>query len=604
MSRYKNTKDNRRKVPERWIATPKIGDRIPGTPFVPMKCLLADEFYQNYLCDFHQWSFDKLREVIDDGHVMGLNSFDDIMAIIDLSNTDRYKGYQGEVNVKELVKKVRCDGVDAPTDDNFISFSAEVERIMNRKEFDPENSVILVHCTHGYNRTGFMIVRWLVDRCNEDNLPEDEALERALDTFKQHRPPGILKNSYISALYKLYNVGNKDDLADIAENNMWWMKVPTSCWKYMLPTVQFGMKDIHNTENTFLENFNMDLVPPLRIVNEIRRRIMDICDPSNAANNLRDVELPGSNPVSLDMGNISTLSQYTYKATYKSDGVRYFLVAYDGRSYIVNRKFEVREVHVFLCNSEGRPLDDSIIDGELVIEKDGEQIEHKFLVFDVLLFEGFPLVKNYWDSRMAYSDAGIIKFRNMWRDENNPYLEEDFDVIPKTQYDMKNIKELDKYIKDGNIKHETDGMIFTPVNLEFKHRKCKEMFKYKPPDKNSIDCEVKFYESDDEEQLCFLHVKYYDNELIPVTRIVFDDSDFEKQLYEKMNSGTGEKVIYECILPGTLDELLSERVLPWKPVRERNDKLNSNFYYIYRDIIKSVKDNIQLDDILKYSKNV
>jgi hypothetical protein len=43
-----------------------------------------------------------------------------------------------------------------------------------------------IHCTHGYNRTGFMIVSYMVERL-------DFAVDAALANFFEAREPGIYK---------------------------------------------------------------------------------------------------------------------------------------------------------------------------------------------------------------------------------------------------------------------------------------------------------------------------------------------------------------------------------------------------------------------------
>jgi mRNA-capping enzyme len=43
-----------------------------------------------------------------------------------------------------------------------------------------------VHCTHGFNRTGFVICSYLVEDC-------DMSIELAISVFAAARPPGIYK---------------------------------------------------------------------------------------------------------------------------------------------------------------------------------------------------------------------------------------------------------------------------------------------------------------------------------------------------------------------------------------------------------------------------
>lgn len=59
-----------------------------------------------------------------------------------------------------------------------------------------------VHCTHGFNRTGFLIVSYLVEKT-------DCALDIALEMFAKMRPPGIYKADYLEELYRRY-----DDVED------------------------------------------------------------------------------------------------------------------------------------------------------------------------------------------------------------------------------------------------------------------------------------------------------------------------------------------------------------------------------------------------------
>ena len=53
-----------------------------------------------------------------------------------------------------------------------------------------DDDIIGIHCTHGFNRTGFIIVRYLV-QVNRMKLID------ALNLFKEYRPPGIYKEDYI-----------------------------------------------------------------------------------------------------------------------------------------------------------------------------------------------------------------------------------------------------------------------------------------------------------------------------------------------------------------------------------------------------------------------
>lgn len=60
--------------------------------------------------------------------------------------------------------------------------------------------VIGVHCHYGYNRTGFFIVCYLVEKSGYQ-------LEAALQEFEHQRPPGIRHDHFIDTLYVRYTIG-------------------------------------------------------------------------------------------------------------------------------------------------------------------------------------------------------------------------------------------------------------------------------------------------------------------------------------------------------------------------------------------------------------
>lgn len=62
--------------------------------------------------------------------------------------------------------------------------------------------MIAVHCTHGFNRTGFLISSYLVEKFDYD-------IAAAIQAFAASRPPGIYKQDYIDELFKRY--GDEED---------------------------------------------------------------------------------------------------------------------------------------------------------------------------------------------------------------------------------------------------------------------------------------------------------------------------------------------------------------------------------------------------------
>lgn len=54
-----------------------------------------------------------------------------------------------------------------------------------------------VHCTHGFNRTGFMICAYMVEKL-------DFSIDMAVSMFAEARTPGIYKEQYIRELFRRY----------------------------------------------------------------------------------------------------------------------------------------------------------------------------------------------------------------------------------------------------------------------------------------------------------------------------------------------------------------------------------------------------------------
>ena len=60
-----------------------------------------------------------------------------------------------------------------------------------------------VHCTHGFNRTGFLICSYLIEKLNF-------SVDGAVECFSKNRPPGIYRQNIVNELYQRY--GSPNDL--------------------------------------------------------------------------------------------------------------------------------------------------------------------------------------------------------------------------------------------------------------------------------------------------------------------------------------------------------------------------------------------------------
>lgn len=147
-------------------------------------------------------SLKTLREQ-DEDHTPAIfirNWRDKIFAVIDISHDspvyDTKALERGGIEYHKFptVSKV------PPTPVEVADFIALVDRL--RSEDGHGKKAIGVHCHYGYNRTGFFIACYLIERMNY--RPQD-----ALDEFAEAKPPGIRHDHFIDTLFMRYHVGLK-----------------------------------------------------------------------------------------------------------------------------------------------------------------------------------------------------------------------------------------------------------------------------------------------------------------------------------------------------------------------------------------------------------
>ncbi|KAF4341076.1 peroxisomal serine-active lipase [Fusarium beomiforme] len=75
----------------------------------------------------------------------------------------------------------------------------QTERAATENWTNPQQCVIGVHCHYGFNRTGYFIVCYLVERCNF-------GVKEAIEAFAKARPNGIRHSHFLDQLYVRYSV--------------------------------------------------------------------------------------------------------------------------------------------------------------------------------------------------------------------------------------------------------------------------------------------------------------------------------------------------------------------------------------------------------------
>lgn len=245
-----------------------------------------DDRYNDMIPEFSVFNLDLLFGSLKTMKVkMGL--------LIDLTNTTRF------YNSKEVEEKYDCRYVkmqcrghgETPSMDQTQAFIQMCARFINQKPLE----VIGVHCTHGFNRTGFLIISYLVEQFSWE-------LQAAIQCFARARPPGIYKQDYLQELYRRYDeVENTNPAPPLPD---WCDEEETVDDDGQSITQANGRpnkikKEFHKKDAKFMEGVKgvsqLKLQPKL---SEVQKKVQAMCEWKKSG-------FPGSQPVSMDIHNLN-----------------------------------------------------------------------------------------------------------------------------------------------------------------------------------------------------------------------------------------------------------------------------------------------------------
>ncbi|XP_075413057.1 RNA/RNP complex-1-interacting phosphatase [Tenrec ecaudatus] len=175
-------KKGKNHIPERWKDYLPVGRRMPGTRFIAFKVPLNKSFEGNLAPEECFSPLDLFNKIQEQNEELGL--------IIDLTYTQRY------YNPKDLPEtipylKIFTIGHQVPDDNTISEFKCAVNGFL--RDNKDNDKLIGVHCTHGLNRTGYLICRYLIDV--EGMRPDD-----AIELFNRCRGHCIERKNYIEDL--------------------------------------------------------------------------------------------------------------------------------------------------------------------------------------------------------------------------------------------------------------------------------------------------------------------------------------------------------------------------------------------------------------------
>lgn len=560
-------------IPERWLNCPRKSMGLVANKFLAFKTPLSDKYNDQIPedCRFNpNFLFDVSRSY---KWKLGL--------WIDLTNTSRF--YDKDIIEKEGCKylKLQCRGHGgAPNEEQAQTFIKICHQFITYNPLD----IIAVHCTHGFNRTGFLIVSYLVEKM-------DWSVEAAINQFASFRPPGIYKADYLAELFRRYDDVNytlpapplpdwctESDDGDGADGVDREDTVIGS--EGRSSSGGSRRKEFKKKNPTFMAG-----VPGVTVVNDsnkivtVQRRTQDMCG-------WKSTGFPGCQPVSMDNQNIRLLHEKPYKVSWKADGTRYMmLIMRENEVYFLDRDncvFQVAGLYFPHRKFPQRHLQNTLLDGEMVIDKvDGHDIP-RYLAYDIIKFEGQDVGKQSFDSvRLTCIDKEIVQPRRVAMAEGRINRNsEPFSIRLKQFWDVTQAGSLlsEKFAK--TLSHEPDGLIFQPSKDPYCAGQCKEVLKWKPVSLNSVDFKLKIVTEGGEGILPRKVGQLYVGGL---------DRPFSYMKFTKSLKDLDNKII-ECRFENS----------NWVFMRERTDKSFPNSYNTAQAVCHSIKDPVTTEILLSF----
>ncbi|XP_071450546.1 mRNA-capping enzyme [Hetaerina americana] len=473
-------------IPPRWLHCPRKASQLIGEKFLPFKTPLSKKYD------------DQVPEEFRFPPKMLFNSMKSykvkIGLWIDLTFTSRFYDKQEVEEEGCRYVKLQCRGhKETPSEDQTKAFILVCQQFISQHPLE----VIGIHCTHGFNRTGFLIVSYLVENM-------DWSVEAAINEFARIRPPGIYKADYLNELCRRYDDLNFaplppelpmwhkefDDGAVDDDGNALDVQSDSNNSNDRGGGKRRRKGNIRKRPAIFMEGVNrgISVVYAAEKLSAIQKKVQALTNFCGEAGD----GFPGCQPVSMDNNNLSLLQKMPYKVSWKADGTRYMmLISGENQVYFVDRDnnvFQVEGLRFPHRKDPNRHLSATLLDGEMVIDKVNGQDIPRYLVYDIIHYEGQDVGKSPFTLRLTCIEWEIIgPRRECMKTGLIDRDSEPFSVRLKEFWDVTQAGSLlsDKFAEQ--LSHEPDGLIFQPAKEPYIPGRCMEVLKWKPASHNSVD---------------------------------------------------------------------------------------------------------------------
>ncbi|XP_034949982.1 mRNA-capping enzyme-like [Chelonus insularis] len=473
----RSSKGSEGMIPSRWLSCPRKSIKLINNKFLAFKTPLSDEF-NHQVSEECRFSVNMLFASLKCQRMkMGL--------LIDLTNTTRFYDKADVESYGCRYYKLQCRGHgETPSIEQTKVFIKICRNFIARNP----SEIIGVHCTHGFNRTGFLLISYLV----ESNIFN---LDAAVSEFSTVRPPGIYKKDYIKELYRRYD--DENNALPVPPLPTWYSKYDSfkedGKQHDQSENLEYTQRDKEDSVKDRVFMAGVPRVEPVRDlakVERIQRRVQEICKWNRSG-------FPGSQPVSMDQNNIIQFNIRPYQVSWKADGTRYMMfIEANKEVFFIDRNnsvFEVSGLTFPHCEDVSRTLKDTLLDGEMVIDEVNDTKYPRYLVFDIIMCDGKDVSTDlFFIERYAIIEKEVIGGRiRAFKESRIRRDQEPFSIRQKQFWDITQVNSLlsEKFVKQ--LGHKPDGLIFQPAKEPYIPGPAATVLKWKPLLLNSVDFKLK-----------------------------------------------------------------------------------------------------------------
>ncbi|KAF9956573.1 Dcp1p-Dcp2p decapping enzyme complex alpha subunit [Mortierella alpina] len=218
---------------------------------------------------------------------------------------------------------------------------------------------------------------------------------------------------------------------------------------------------------------------------------------------------PGSYPVQFESSHLQLLTNEEYFVTEKVAGVRYMLLSTHTPKgpacFLIDRHYEITFVPQLLLPMRDNPAkyqNETLLDGEMVLDQDGAKKTLRFLVFDLMVLNGTVVTQRSYSTRLGMMDQDILGVQ----------ASKPSDVISKEPFTIERKTMQRSYglniILSGSKKHKHggEGLIFVPVKQPYVPGTSPKLLKWKSH--TTAQFQIKVTQSKERKPLYCIHVKH------------------------------------------------------------------------------------------------